>query len=262
MAKRKAELSWDQVWRRSKVRDVEDLRNTPPEISVKQFFALMKAKHEQSPHEEEGVEEVRRRWLTLKGGTIPTESVHVSSPGAALADLLAWWHSHEISGVMVGAFAVAIHGRPRAAQDLDGLINLKPAKRKPFLAAAAEFQIASRVADPLTYMRESRSLPLRHIPTEIDIDLHLAELPMEKAIIEHAEFFEAGPMRVPIPLPEDLILLKLIAGRDRDLGDIHGIIDRIPDLDLERLSAEVERCAVVLGVRDLAANYEKLCKTV
>jgi hypothetical protein len=58
----------------------------------------------------------------------------------------------------------------------------------------------------------------------IDVDLFLAETDFQQSLLSRAQTAESESGPIKIVSPEDLILLKLIANRPRDLGDIQDIL--------------------------------------
>jgi hypothetical protein len=66
-------------------------------------------------------------------------------------------------------------------------------------------------------------LPLRHRATGIKVDLALGMSGFEKQMLARAQLAEVGSQRVRIATGEDLMVMKLLAGRPRDLQDAEGI---------------------------------------
>ena len=61
------------------------------------------------------------------------------------------------------------------------------------------------------------------------IDLITASLPFEDAAYARASFHHLFGIRLPFPSPEDLILFKVLAGRDKDMLDAAGVVRRHGD---------------------------------
>jgi hypothetical protein len=70
--------------------------------------------------------------------------------------------------------------------------------------------------------REARVLLLRHAASRIDIDIAFAALPFERQALSRARWVHVSGLEVPLPTPEDLIIMKAIAHRPRDLADVEG----------------------------------------
>ena len=75
----------------------------------------------------------------------------------------------------------------------------------------------------------------------MDIDLSLGILPFEVEMVERSNMVEIGSIKLRLPTPEDLIIMKAIAHRPKDFGDIQAIAVSHPDLDKERIRFWVEQ---------------------
>lgn len=80
----------------------------------------------------------------------------------------------------------------------------------------------------------------------IDVDIFLAESRFQESLLarRQREDFEGG--RIWFVSPEDLILLKLVAGRPRDLIDVQDILFTQGQLD----ETYLRRWAAALGVTE------------
>ena len=60
-------------------------------------------------------------------------------------------------------------------------------------------------------------------------------MPFENEMVERSILVETGSIKVRLPTPEDLIILKAIAHRPKDLEDIRAIAANYPNLDNARI---------------------------
>jgi hypothetical protein len=81
----------------------------------------------------------------------------------------------------------------------------------------------------------------------VDVDVFLAESPFQRSLIERRQLHPLEDLKIWFVTAEDLILLKLIAGRPRDLVDIQDVLFIQDTLDVDYL----RRWADELHVRDL-----------
>lgn len=63
---------------------------------------------------------------------------------------------------------------------------------------------------------------------------------------------------MPIPTPEDLVVMKAVAHRARGLGDIEGVVAMHPRLDVARIRRLVRKFADVLEAPELLADLERV----
>jgi hypothetical protein len=128
----------------------------------------------------------------------------------ALRDLLAWWKAGNVDALIIGGLAAALLGRPRTTRHRSGLVWLEEARWEGFLAASAHFGMEPRLPGPLTFAREARVLLLRQVASKIDIDVAFAALPFERQALDRARWLEISGLQVPLPTPEDLIVMKTV----------------------------------------------------
>ena len=172
-------------------------------------------------------------------------------PVAPLPDLARWWRSQKTRGLIVGGLAVALLGRPRVTRDVDVLMLLPENKWSGFLAAGSAFGFVPRIPDALAFAQEARVLLVRHQPTGIDIDIILGSLPFETEALDRATRIKVGGTTVLVPTPEDLIIMKAVAHRQRDAIDIDGLLAAHPKLNRQRIRRWVRDFADALESSDI-----------
>ena len=187
-----------------------------------------------------------------------SEQGFLKLPLALVGDLVAWWKATGVRGMLIGGAAVSLVGRPRVTRDIDALVLVDEGRWKAFLAAGEGFKFVPRVNEALAFARRARTLLVRHKPSVIDVDISLGALPFEKEAVSRAVLVDAGGLQVPVPTAEDLIIMKAVAQRPRDLADVEGILDAQPKLDLRRVRRWVRQFASALERPDIVADLERL----
>ena len=177
------------------------------------------------------------------------------APLQALQDLLSQFNDQ---GVIIGGVAVSLLGTPRYTVDLDVVFLLSLDNLPRLLAEAAKLEIEPRISDPISFARKSRVLLLRHRPSGIDIDLSLGILPFEYEMVERSKMVDLGTIQIRLPTPEDLIIMKAIAHRPKDLADIQAIASSHPKIDKERIRFWVEQFSEALDLPELWSSISKL----
>lgn len=178
----------------------------------------------------------------------------------ALADVMRWLTDAEIAGVVIGGVAASLLGRPRMTRDIDAIVLGDEMGWEAVLASAQPFGIAPRIDDPLEFARRTRVLLLRHLPSSVDVDVSLGALPFEREVVERASTIDAGGLRVRVPAVEDLVVMKALARRPRDWGDIEGLIDAWPDLDLDRVRQWLREFGSILEMPEIQEDFERLLR--
>lgn len=172
-----------------------------------------------------------------------------------LHDLVVLFESAGVRGSVIGGAAVSLIGRPRATRDVDAVLSLEPDAWAAFLAKAGEQGFTPRREDALQFAAKSRVLLLRHDATGVDVDLSIAAIAFEFELIDRTASLEVQGVLVPVARPDDLIVMKALAGRARDLADIEGLLARHPRLDRARVTRLVRQMADILDQPEI---YERV----
>jgi predicted nucleotidyltransferase len=154
-------------------------------------------------------------------------------------------------GVIIGGIAVGFLGRPRLTEDVDAMFLLSTQDIPKFLEAAKNENIEPRIPNADEFARKNRVLLLQHTLTETNIDISLGIMPFEEEMVERSIVQSTSTLSVRLPTPEDLIIMKAIAHRPKDLEDIRTIVDKNPKLDIPRIEKWVKQFAEVLEMPSL-----------
>lgn len=179
---------------------------------------------------------------------------------AALGDLVAWLHAAHVPGVIIGGVAASLLGRPRVTRDVDALVLLEEAEWVHFLAAGEQFGFTPRRPDAIEFARKARVLLVQHVPSGIDVDVVFGALPFEEEAVARAVWVNVAGVRLPLPTAEDLVIMKAVAHRPRDLGDIEAVLDAHPRLDTQRVRRWVREFSMALEMPDVLNDLERILK--
>lgn len=170
------------------------------------------------------------------------------APLAALQHLL---DQYEGRAVIIGGIAASLLGTPRLTADLDAMVLLSIDALPELLDAAKAEGLVERVSNPEAFARRTRVVLLRHAESGIGIDISLGMLPFEQEMVARSEVYQLESLEIRLPTPEDLIIMKAVAHRPKDLLDIQGIIQSHPDLDRRRIRQWVTQFAELLEMPEL-----------
>ena len=177
---------------------------------------------------------------------------------AALADLAKWLEAAQIPAVIIGGVASSFLGRPRLTQDVDALAILPESQWEAATAAGQNFGIVPRIEQAVDFARRSRVLLLKHTQSAIEIDVILGGLQFEHEAVHRARAHQVGEISVRLPRVEDLVIMKVIAHRDKDLQDVEGLLDAHPDLNIEEIRQHVGEFAAATSMSDLTDDFERI----
>ena len=127
---------------------------------------------------------------------------------------------------VIGGLCALLRGEPRFTADIDLVIAAEPDAALHLLDAARHSPFQPLLEDAAEFARQAYLLPLHHARTGITVDVSFGATGFEQQLIERAELESLGNVRLPVATAEDLILLKLIAGRPRDVEDVNGVVLR------------------------------------
>jgi predicted nucleotidyltransferase len=118
--------------------------------------------------------------------------------------------------------------------------------------------IDPRISDAEAFTRKNRVLLLRHVDSGTNIDIYLGILPFEIKMVERSQVIEFGSVKLRLPIPEDLIILKSVAHRPKDLADIQAIEAIHKNLDKARIQFWVDQFGEALDLPDLWVDTKSL----
>ncbi|MDE0422712.1 MAG: DUF6036 family nucleotidyltransferase [Gammaproteobacteria bacterium] len=101
--------------------------------------------------------------------------------------------------------------------------------------------------------------PVRSEPSGIRVDFIFSNTEFERQAIDRTVGVPLAGETVPFATPEDLVLLKLFAGRARDIDDIQSVIDRQGErLDWAYIERWAREFAEIPGREDLPRRVAEL----
>jgi len=176
-----------------------------------------------------------------------------------LADLAAVLRALHLRWYVFGAQAAVLWGRPRFTGDVDVTVELSPENAMDLVEALRGGGFRLLISrDVEGFVARTRVLPFVHTRSSVPLDIVLAGPGLEEAFLDRAIAVPIGVVEIPFISPEDLIVTKVLAGRDKDLGDIRGILDeRRERLDLAQIRQTLQLLEEGLGQSDLLRSFEQ-----
>ncbi len=176
----------------------------------------------------------------------------------ALSDLMKWLDATKMPSMVIGGVAASVLGRPRLTQDVDALAILPEAEWANAVSSAAHHGIVPRIQNPLDFARRSRVLLMRHAESGIDIDVTFGGLSFEQAAIHNSKIHDLGGLRLRLPRVEDLLIMKAVARRPKDLQDIEGLLAAHPEADVVTVRQWVSEFATAMSTSDMLEDFDRL----
>jgi hypothetical protein len=180
----------------------------------------------------------------------------IAALGRALADLGAPY-------MIIGGIAVIARGVPRHTVDVDATVWAPDLEVDAILAALDKHGIAGRIPDVAAFAREHQVFLLRHQPSGTPMELSRAWMPFEQDAIARAGAVDFKLARLPVAQPEDLVVYKTIAWRDRDRADIEALVlAHRGSFAMERVRATLAEFAEALDEPERLEDFDRLIAKV
>lgn len=183
-------------------------------------------------------------------GEAPREMAAVSAENRftdALRALAAALNEIPAPSMIIGGIAVIAAGVPRQTIDIDATILGRTSNLELVVASLARHGIVPRIADAITFAQERQVLLLRHEPAGVTIEVSFAWLPFEEEALSRAVRIDLSGVSLRVATPEDLIVYKAAAWRDRDRSDIERLLTLHGDkINLHRVRGLIVEIAAAL----------------
>ena len=126
---------------------------------------------------------------------------------------------HNVRFLIVGGYALAAHGLPRATGDLDAWVWVNPENAQNIMRALNAFGFQNLSLTESDFSKEDSIIQLGYPPFRIDILTSIDGVAFDQAW-EKKVVVELNGMNVPFIGRDDLIANKKAAGRPQDLADV------------------------------------------
>ena len=181
--------------------------------------------------------------------------------GEVLAALGTCFDSVGVRWYLFGAQAAIFHGVARLTADVDVTVlpELHSTGRLASVMEANGFRLRVTATDD--FVARTRVLPFVHSATRLPVDVVLAGPGIEEQFLDRAEFHVLEGVRVPIATVEDLVTMKILAGRPKDLDDAKGMLRaRSEEIDLDHVRRMLQLLEEALSQSDLIPQLEQLIR--
>ncbi|WP_312696650.1 nucleotidyltransferase [Sphingobacterium mizutaii] len=137
-------------------------------------------------------------------------------------DFIELLNEQQVKYMVVGAFALSFHGRPRHTGDLDIWIKPDAENAGKMVKVIEEFGFGQLGLKDEDFLRENYVTQLGYPPLRIDILNAISGVNFDDAFHTRLET-EIDGLQISFISAEDLIRNKRCVGRPKDLGDIDAL---------------------------------------
>ncbi|HTQ09889.1 MAG TPA: hypothetical protein VMI31_07445 [Fimbriimonadaceae bacterium] len=180
----------------------------------------------------------------------------------AALDLARMMEAEHLDGAFVGAFAAGFVSEPRATRDIDAMVFWEERRPEELAGLATKYGFELRSENSMDIARRSRVLLLVHRSTGVTADISLGILPFELNMARRAIRHERNGVLLPIATAEDLFIMKVLAGREKDIFDLQQIARANPNLDSKYVLSNVAEMAELLEIPEMNTLAKGILKQV
>ena len=141
-----------------------------------------------------------------------------------LADAVEFLERHFIEYALVGGLAVSLRGQTRVTADVDMVIAIDLDRALQLVDELEDSKFTPLFAGVAEVVQKSFILPIRHRETGIRVDLAIGLSGFERQAIQRANMIEVGGCPTAVATAEDLVIMKVLAGRPQDEQDLIGLV--------------------------------------
>jgi hypothetical protein len=179
---------------------------------------------------------------------------------ALLADFQQACAELNVGWYLFGAQAALLYGSPRLTADADMTVLLGAIPTQRLVTALERHGFELRIADE-TFVRTTRVLPVLHRASGFPADVVLGGPGLEELFLERSVSRPIRGLQVPVAKAEDLIAMKVLAGRRKDEEDIVAILSAQQGrLDLGLIRKTLADLTQALAQDDLLPLFERLLR--
>jgi predicted nucleotidyltransferase len=121
--------------------------------------------------------------------------------------------------LLVGAYALAAHGFPRATKDIDFFVLATPENATSLMQALARFGAPLHDVSAADFSSEGIIFQIGNSPRRIDIITNISGVKFDQAYANRQAISIEG-VDIPVISLDDLIINKRASGRTQDLADV------------------------------------------
>jgi hypothetical protein len=133
--------------------------------------------------------------------------------------------------MVFGGQAVLLYGEPRLTRDIDITLGVDPSQADAVLQVVEDLQLQVLVGNVRQFLRETLVLPVLDPTSNIRIDFVFSLSEYERQAITRGNAVRLGGVDVRFVALEDLVVMKVVAGRPRDLEDVAAVLRKNPGFD-------------------------------
>ena len=162
----------------------------------------------------------------------------------------------DISWYLFGGQAAILHGATRFTEDIDITVKLAGQQTTTLAVALKRHGFAMRADDP-KFIEQARVLPAMHIASGTPVDFVVAGPGLEELFFDRLVTIDIQDEHVPVASAEDIVVMKILSGRAKDVGDVEAILAaQGAQFDAQRVRDLLTMLEEALDQSDLLLSFQ------
>ncbi|MDA1049666.1 MAG: hypothetical protein O3C40_04180 [Planctomycetota bacterium] len=179
-----------------------------------------------------------------------------------LRDIAGIFERLELPYAVIGGIAVRAYGIPRPTYDVDFTVAVLRERLAEVYSAIEDEGYTIPESYQLGWVDSVAGMPLVKFrfyikDRGVDADIFLAETAFQKKLLTRRRLVETPDGNCWLASAEDLILLKLLASRPRDLVDVQDVLFTQGQLDEDYMRTWAAELGVEDRLRDAISQFHK-----
>ncbi|MFQ5661543.1 MAG: nucleotidyl transferase AbiEii/AbiGii toxin family protein [Gammaproteobacteria bacterium] len=163
-----------------------------------------------------------------------------------------------------GAQAAIIHGAARLTADVDVTVMYGNRDPDALLQALKANGFETQTENAVEFIRRTRVLPVVHSTSSMPVDIVFGGPGLEEEFVQRSRHYDIEGVKVPVVSAEDLVTMKILSGRVKDLEDVSAILaaqfDKLDLLHIRsllgKLEAALDRSDLLPVLKDLVQSKQ------
>lgn len=165
------------------------------------------------------------------------------------------------SWYVFGAQAAIIHGAARLSADVVITVMYGDGDPADLVQILEGNGFEMQMENPVAFIERTGVLPVIHSASGMPVDIVFGGPGLEEEFAQRAGQYEIEGVKVPVASAEDLVAMKILSGRAKDLDDALAVITaRHKQLAWQRIRSVIARLEDALDRSDLTPVLNELVR--
>lgn len=163
----------------------------------------------------------------------------------------------DVRWYVFGAQAVIFAGAVRTTADIDITVEEVPVEKLVKALKKAGFVLRTGIEDLDELIEHHRILPMEHRTSGMQLDVVRAGPGPEQQMLTRVMMRKLGRTQIPFIDTNDLLVLKTLAGREKDLEDVRALLrGKSAEIEVEVVRARLDELGALIDDSTLRELFD------